>query len=70
MNKRSKYLDNNEEESGKSNEYCLTSTKIDTKIKHRILNEFLLFATQINSSPSLDKAIIFDNDPDVNVSKE
>jgi hypothetical protein len=33
------YLENNEEKSHKCNEYGF-DTKIDTKIKHRILNEF------------------------------
>ncbi|SDW13451.1 tetratricopeptide repeat protein [Flavobacterium degerlachei] len=51
---------------------ALASSKIDSKIKHRVLNEFLIF---VNSNPQftpdLEKAIgYFDNDPDVNVAKE
>jgi tetratricopeptide (TPR) repeat protein len=68
-----KYLDNNEgEKAVKAMNIVLTSTKIDTNIKHRILNEFLLFVnTNQQFSSDLDKAIgYFDNDPDVNVSKE
>jgi tetratricopeptide (TPR) repeat protein len=50
----------------------LASTKIDSKIKHRVLNEFLIF---VNAHPQysadLEKAIsYFDKDPDVNVAKE
>ncbi|MGO4820083.1 MULTISPECIES: tetratricopeptide repeat protein [unclassified Flavobacterium] len=50
----------------------LGSTKIDPKIKHRILNEFLLFVTKNPQySADLEKAIgYFDNDPEVNVAKE
>jgi tetratricopeptide (TPR) repeat protein len=50
----------------------LASSQIDSKIKHRVLNEFLNF---VNSNPKfgpdLEKAIAyFDKDPDVNVAKE
>ena len=48
------------------------STKVDAKIKHRILNEFLIFTnTNPAFAPDLEKAIgYFDNDPEVNVAKE
>jgi tetratricopeptide (TPR) repeat protein len=50
----------------------LASTKMDAKIKHRILNEFLIF---VNTNPEygsdLEKAIsYFDKDLDVNVAKK
>lgn len=50
----------------------LASTQIDTKIKHRVLNEFLLFVTKNSQySADLEKAIAyFDKDSDVNVAKE
>lgn len=50
----------------------LPSKKIDPKIKHRILNEFLLFAkNNPKYEPDLDKAIgYFDNDKEVKVAKE
>lgn len=50
----------------------LPSKKIDPKIKHRILNEFLLFAKNNPKYESdLDKAIgYFDNDKDIKVAKE
>lgn len=50
----------------------LPSKKIDPKIKHRILNEFLLFAkNNPKYEPDLDKAIAyFDNDKEVKVAKE
>lgn len=56
----------------KSMNIVLESPKVDSKIKHRILNEFLLFA---NANPQftadLDKAIgYFKNDKEVNVAKE
>ena len=50
----------------------LASSKIDKKIKHRVLNEFLLF-TKSNPqySTDLDKAIsYFDDDKEVRVAKE
>ncbi|MBF2707217.1 tetratricopeptide repeat protein [Flavobacterium soyangense] len=67
------YLDNNEGQKAiASMNVVLASTKIDSKIKHRILNEFLIF---VNTNPQyatdLEKAIsYFDKDPDVNVAKE
>ncbi|WP_412464825.1 tetratricopeptide repeat protein [Flavobacterium mekongense] len=50
----------------------LPSKKIDPKIKHRILNEFLLFAkNNPKYEPDLDKAIAyFDNDKEIKVAKE
>jgi tetratricopeptide (TPR) repeat protein len=51
---------------------ALASAKIDSKIKHRILNEFLLFVnTNPQFAPDLEKAVgYFDGDPEVNVAKE
>lgn len=67
------YLDKNETQKAiHSMNVVLASTKMDSKIKHRILNEFLNF-TNKNSQyeTDLDKAIsYFDKDPDVNVAKE
>ena len=66
------YLDKNDGPKAiHSMNMVLGSTKIDAKIKHRILNEFLIF---VNKNPQysqdLEKAIdYFDNDPDVNVAK-
>lgn len=50
----------------------LGSSKIDSKIKHRVLNEFLVFVNKNPQyEPDLEKAIsFFDKDPDVNVAKE
>ncbi len=50
----------------------LPSQKIDNKIKHRMLNEFLIFAkNNPNYELDLDKAIAyFDNDKEVRVAKE
>lgn len=50
----------------------LESRKIDSKIKHRVLNEFLIFA---NNNPKyetqLEKAVgYFENEKDINVAKE
>lgn len=67
------YLDNNEGlKAINSMNVVLVSTKVDSKIKHRVLNEFLVF---VNTNPQyatdLEKAIsYFDKDPDVNVAKE
>jgi tetratricopeptide (TPR) repeat protein len=50
----------------------LGSRKIDSKIKHRVLNEFLIFASN-NAAylPQLEKAVgYFENDRVVNVPKE
>ena len=50
----------------------LASAKIDSKIKHRILNEFLIFTDKNPQySPDLEKAVsYFDNDTSVDVAKE
>jgi tetratricopeptide (TPR) repeat protein len=50
----------------------LASSEIDSKIKHRILNEFLIFVTKNPQyGPDLEKAIAyFDKDPNINVAKE
>jgi tetratricopeptide (TPR) repeat protein len=67
------HLENNEGEKAiNAMNMALASAKIDTKIKHRILNEFLIY---INSNPqfafALEKAVAyFDGDPEVNVTKE
>ncbi len=67
------YLNKNEGQNAvKSMNIVLASFKIDKKIKHRILNEFLLF-TKNNPQydKDLDKAIsYFDNDKEVQVAKE
>jgi len=51
---------------------ALASAKIDSKIKHRILNEFLIYVNaNPQFAPDLEKAVgYFDADPDVNVAKE
>ena len=67
------YLDNNEAvKAVKAMNISLASTKIDAKIKHRILNEFLLFVDKNPKyAPDLEKAIsYFDADKGVNVAKE
>lgn len=67
------HLENNDgEKAVKAMNIALASSKIDSKIKHRILNEFLIFT---NKNPQftadLEKAVsYFDNDPEVNVAKE
>ena len=67
------YLTNNEGDKAViAMNIVLGSSKIDAKIKHRVLNEFLIF---VNKNPQfatdLEKAIAyFDKDPDVNVAKE
>lgn len=67
------YLDKNEAQKAISAmNIVLASTKIEAKIKHRVLNEFLIF---VNKNPQysleLDKAITyFEKDLDVNVAKE
>ena len=50
----------------------LASSKIDSKIKHRILNEFLIFSDKNPQySADLEKAVgYFDNDKSVDVNKE
>lgn len=51
---------------------ALSSNKVDQKIKHRILNEFLIYVkTHPEHEPDLDKAIgYFRDDHDVAVAKE
>jgi tetratricopeptide (TPR) repeat protein len=52
--------------------FHINSDKIDKKIKHRILNEFLIFSKNNSQyDKDLDKAIgYFDNDKEVKVAKE
>ena len=67
------YLDKNDAQKAiNSMNVVLASTKIDAKIRHRILNEFLVFVnTNPQHAPDLERAIAyFDNDSDVNVAKE
>ncbi|MEL1253856.1 tetratricopeptide repeat protein [Flavobacterium sp. DGU38] len=67
------YLDQNQADKAiKAMNFILSSPKIDSKIKHRTLNEFLIY---VNKNPQyaaeLEKAIgYFDNDPNVAVAKE
>ena len=67
------YLENKEGENVvKAMNFVLASPKIDSKIKHRMLNEFILF---ISDKPQFDtdleKAVAyFDNDKEVQVAKE
>lgn len=67
------YLDGNEAQKAiTAMNVVLASSKIDSKIKHRILNEFLIF-TQKNPqyAPDLEKAVAtFNNDTSVDVNKE
>jgi tetratricopeptide (TPR) repeat protein/Mn-dependent DtxR family transcriptional regulator len=67
------HLENKDgEKAVKAMNMALASAKIDAKIKHRMLNEFLIFVN-VNPqfAPDLEKAIgYFDNDPDINVAKE
>ncbi len=69
-----KYHINNNDglSASKSMDIVLKGTKVDKKIKHRMFNEFLIFAqknpvfeTQLNTAIAY-----FDNDPEVNVYKE
>jgi tetratricopeptide (TPR) repeat protein len=67
------HLNNNDgEKAVKAMNIVLPSSKIDSRIKHRILNEFLIFAkNNPQFEPDLDKAIgYFSDDKDVKVSKE
>ena len=67
------HLNNNDGENAvKAMNIVFPSKKIDSKIKHRILNEFLIFAqNNPQYEPDLDKAIsYFDTDKDVKVAKE
>lgn len=67
------HLNNNDGDNAvKAMNIVLPSKKIDQKIKHRILNEFLIFA---KNNPTyegdLDKAIgYFENDKEISVAKE
>ncbi len=66
-------LDKNEVQKAiKAMNIVLASSKIDSKIRHRILNEFLIYATKYPQyAPDLEKAIsYFDKETDVNVAKE
>lgn len=56
----------------KSMDAVLSSKKIDDKIRHRVFNEFLLFAREKPElSADLQRAIgYFDNDPNISVAKE
>jgi len=67
------HLNNNDGENAvKAMNIVFPSKKIDSKIKHRMLNEFLIF-TKNNPKyeTDLDKAIsYFDNDKEVRVAKE
>ena len=67
------YLDNKENDKAiKSMNRVLESSEIESSIKHRILNEFLIFVTKNpNYESDLEKAIAyFDKDPNINVAKE
>jgi tetratricopeptide (TPR) repeat protein len=67
------YLDNKENEKAiNSMNMVLASPEIESSIKHRILNEFLIFVTKNPQyEPDLEKAIsYFDKDPNINVAKE
>ena len=67
------HLNNNDGDNAvKAMNIVLPSKKIDPKIKHRILNEFLIFGkNNPKYETDLDKAIgYFDNDKEVSVAKE
>jgi tetratricopeptide (TPR) repeat protein len=67
------HLNNNDGDNAvKAMDIVLPSKKIDQRIKHRILNEFLIFAkNNPKYEPDLDKAIgYFSNDHEINVAKE
>ncbi|WP_396195364.1 tetratricopeptide repeat protein [Flavobacterium sp.] len=67
------HLNNNDGDNAvKAMNMVLPSIKIDSKIKHRILNEFLIYAkNNPKYEPDLDKAIAyFDDDKEVKVAKE
>ena len=67
------HLNNNDGDNAvKAMNIVFPSKKIDSRIKHRMLNEFLIF-TKNNPEyePDLDKAIsYFDNDREIRVAKE
>lgn len=67
------YLENNQTEKAViSMNVVLASSKMDDKIRHRILNEFLIYVdTNPKFVPDLEKAIsYFDKDQNVDVAKE
>ncbi|MEN2398455.1 tetratricopeptide repeat protein [Flavobacterium sp. MC2016-06] len=67
------YLETNQADKAiKSMNVILSSSKIDIKIKHRTLNEFLIYVNKNPQyAPDLEKAIAyFDNEKDVDVAKE
>ena len=67
------HLNNNDGDNAvKAMNIVLPSKKIDKKIKHRILNEFLIFAkNNPKYEPDLDKAIgYFENDNEIDVARE
>jgi tetratricopeptide (TPR) repeat protein len=67
------HLNNNDGDNAvKAMNIVFPSKKIDPKIKHRMLNEFLIFVmNNPKYEPDLDKAIFyFDNDKEVKVSRE
>ena len=67
------HLNNNDgAKAAKAMDVVLSSKKVDDKIKHRILNEFLIFVKdKPQFDADLDKAIAyFDNDKEVDVAKE
>ena len=67
------YLDKNEAQKGiNAMNAVLANQNIDDRIKHRLLNEFLIFVDKNPQySPDLEKAITyFDNDTSENISKE
>ncbi|SEF51462.1 tetratricopeptide repeat protein [Flavobacterium urumqiense] len=67
------YLENNEAQKAiNAMNISLASAKIDSKIQHRMLNEFLIFTDKNPQySADLEKAIAyFDSDKEVNVAKE
>lgn len=67
------HLNNNDgENASKSMFKVLGNDHIDLKIKHRVFNEFLIFAVKNQTYlKDIDKAIpYFDNDKEINVAKE
>lgn len=67
------HLNNNDgENASKSMFKVLDNDRMDLKIKHRVFNEFLIFAVKNPSYlKNIDKAIpYFDDDKEINVSKE
>ncbi|WP_339887227.1 tetratricopeptide repeat protein [uncultured Flavobacterium sp.] len=67
------YLNNNDGQNASNSMFkVLESAKIDIKIKHRVFNEFLIFASNNNEFlNNLEKAItLLDKDRSINVNKE